>query len=96
MSSSYNSSYNSYNNRGAAPVYRKINHAYDEIKISKEDFFVSYAVRGPSFVNNYGGVQFDMPLRGPLPDDSPVSQPGPLSSKGQCVESDPNTSTGVI
>jgi hypothetical protein len=86
----------SYNNKGAAPVYRKINHAYDEIKISKEDFFVSYAVRGPSFVNDYGGVQYDMPLRGPLPSDSPVSQPGPLSSQSQCVEHVPTIGTGVI
>jgi len=85
----------SYNNVGAAPVYRKINNAYDEIKI-KEDFFVSYAVRGPSFVNDYGGVQYDMPLRGPLPDNSPVSQPGPLSSQGQCVQHVLNNGTGII
>jgi hypothetical protein len=85
-----------YNNVGAAPVYRKINHAYDEIKITKEDFFVSYAVRGPSFVNDYGGVQYDMPLRGPLPDNSPVSQPGPLSSQGQCVEHVLTNGSGVM
>ena len=79
-------SYNKGAYRSEKSLYRRLNHAYNEIKLVKEDFFVSYAVRGPSFVNNYGGVQFDIPLRGPLPANSPVSQPGPLSSEGQCVE----------
>lgn len=61
-------------------LYRQLNNAYEEIRpISRENFFVSYAVRGPSYVNDYGGVQYDMPFRGPLPADSPVSEPGPLA-----------------
>ena len=79
-------SYNKGAYRSEKGLYRRINHAYDEIKLVKEDFFVSYAVRGPSFVSDYGGVQYDMPLRGPLPENSTVSQPSPLSSQGQCVQ----------
>lgn len=90
------SSHNKGAYRSQGSLYRKINHAYDEITISKEDFFVSYAVRGPTFINQYGGVQYDMPLRGPLPDNSPVSQPGPLSSQGQCIEYSSDDTSGVI
>ena len=84
-------------NRGAYRTqkssYKRVEHAYDEI--TKENFFVSYAVRGPSFISQYGGVQYDMPLRGPQPENSTVNQPGPLSSQSQCKEyiSD---GTGVI
>lgn len=70
------------NQRSHRGLYREVGHAYDEIT---EHFFVSYAVRGPSFVSEYGGVQYDMPLRGPL-SNSTVNQPGPLSSEGQCVQ----------
>jgi hypothetical protein len=87
-------------NRGnrQSALYRTINHAYHEIRFgTKEDFFVSYAVRGPTFINEYGGVQYDMHMRGPLPANSTVSQPGPLSSTSQCVErADLEDGSGVI
>ena len=84
----------SYNNgayRSQKSLYRRADHAYIPIVKEKEEeveenFFVSYAVRGPTFVSDYGGVQYDMPLRGPQPDNSTVHQPGPLSSQSQCVE----------
>jgi hypothetical protein len=84
----------SYNNgayRSQKSLYRRVDHAYIRIvkkkkEEVKENFFVSYAVRGPTFVSNYGGIQYNMPLRGPQPDNSPVNQPGPLSSQSQCVE----------
>lgn len=86
-------SYNKGAYRSQQASYKRVNHAYDEI--TKENFFVSYAVRGPSFMSNYGGVQYDMPLRGPQPDNSTVNQPGPLSSQAQCNQyiSD---ATGII
>ena len=50
----------------------------------EEKFFVSYAVRGPTFINEYGAGQDDMPLRGPLT-NSTVEQPGPLNNQQYSV-----------
>lgn len=89
MKSSYNKgAYRS--NKGS---YMRADHAY--VEVTKENFFVSYAVRGPTFMSEYGGVQYDMPLRGPQPENSTVHQPGPLSSKSQVFEPISDTS-GVI
>ena len=77
-------SYNKGAYRSQQGSYRRVEHAYNEV--IKENFFVSYAVRGPSFMSEYGGVQYDMPLRGPQPANSTVNQPGPLSSKSQIFE----------
>lgn len=66
-------------------TYRQLNNAYEEIKpVSTENFFVSYAVRGPSYVNDYGGVQYDMPLKCPMKDGSTVVEPSPLNSESRC------------
>jgi len=62
-------------------MYKELENAYGE---TKENFFVSYAVRGPSFVNQYGGVQYDMPLRCPLQNGSTVAEPSPLNSESRC------------
>ena len=45
----------------------------------KENFFVSYAVKGP-MVDKEDGVRMDMPLIGPLP-NNPVKEPSPLNSE---------------
>ena len=67
-------------------TYRQLNNAYEEIKpVSTENFFVSYAVRGPSYVNDYGGVQYDMPLKCPMKDGSTVVEPSPLNSESRCT-----------
>lgn len=65
-------------------LYGNLDNAYCGREESKENFFVSYAVRGPSFVNQYGGVQYDMPLKCPLQNGSPVSEPSPLNSESRC------------
>lgn len=72
-------SYNKGAYRSNQGLYRRADHAYTQI--IKENFFVSYAVRGPTFINEYGGVQYDMPIRGPQPENSTVHQPGPLSNQ---------------
>lgn len=67
-------------------MYRELQNAYDEIRYeNKENFFVSYAVRGPSFVNEYGGVQYDMPLKCPMKNGSTVVEPSPLNSESRCM-----------
>lgn len=77
-------------------MYRELQNAYDEIRPeNKENFFVSYAVRGPSFVNDYGGVQYDMPLRCPMMNGSTVVEPSPLNSESRCLCSD-KPITGVM
>jgi hypothetical protein len=65
-------------------IYRQLDNAYDEIRFdNRENFFVSYAVRGPSYVNDYGGVQYDMPLKCPLKNGSTVVEPSPLNSENR-------------
>ena len=77
-------------------MYRELQNAYHEIRPeNKENFFVSYAVRGPSFVNDYGGVQYDMPLRCPMMNGSTVVEPSPLNSESRCLSSD-KPITGVM
>jgi len=44
----------------------------------KEDFFVSYAVRGPIVSPSYG-IRAGVPVRFPIP--GPVNQPSPLNSQ---------------
>jgi hypothetical protein len=67
--------------KGSA-LYKELQNAYDDVRQENtENFFVSYAVRGPSFVNQYGGVQYDMPLKHPLDSCSTVSEPSPLNSE---------------
>jgi len=46
-------------------------------RYKKENYFVSYAVRGPISYPSYG-IRQDMPIRCPLK-DSPVVQPSPLN-----------------
>jgi hypothetical protein len=94
------SSYNKGAYRSTKGSYRRADHAYIQIvkekeKEIEENFFVSYAVRGPTFISEYGGVQYNMPLRGPQPENSTVHQPGPLSSQGQVFEPISDTS-GVV
>ena len=45
----------------------------------KENFFISYAVRGP-MINKEDGVRMDMPLIGPL-SNNPVKEPSPLNTE---------------
>jgi len=80
----------------AMPMYKQLCNAYDENidNSTKENFFVSYAVRGPSFVNDYGGVQYDMPLKCPMTNGSTVIEPSPLNSKSRCMCSE-NPESGV-
>ena len=83
----FRTSYNNGAYRSQNGLYRRAEHAYNPIvKEIKEDFFVSYAVRGPTFISEYGGVQYDMPVRGPQPVNSTVHQPGPLSNQRHSVE----------
>jgi len=78
-------------------TYRQLNNAYEEIKpVSIENFFVSYAVRGPSYVNDYGGVQYDMPLKCPMKDGSTVVEPSPLNSESRCVMCSGNYRDAVL
>jgi|688.fasta_scaffold2128841_1 hypothetical protein len=81
-------------------IYRHMNNAYDEIRIedkeSKENFFVSYAVRGPSYVNDYGGVQYDMPLKCPMKNGSTVIEPSPLNTESRCNTFSENHIEGVM
>ena len=53
--------------------YVKLGYTYAE----NENFFVSYAVRGPVFVN---GTRWDMPTLYPLC-NSPVKEPSPLNTR---------------
>lgn len=45
---------------------------------SKEDFFVSYAVRGP-IIYPRGGIRQGLPVRHPI--NGPVNEPSPLNAQ---------------
>lgn len=45
---------------------------------NKENYFVSYAVRGPMAVPSLG-LEYGMPVRHPI--QGPVSEPSPLNSQ---------------
>lgn len=47
----------------------------------RENYFVSYAVRGP-IMNPGTGVRSDMPINYPLP-SGPVCEPSPLNNRGK-------------
>ena len=49
-----------------------------KFKNYREDFFVSYAVRGPIVSPAYG-IRRGIPVRYPIP--GPVNQPSPLNSQ---------------
>lgn len=74
---------------------QKDNHSYQRLAHTwaapgkKENFFVSYAVRGPMVVPNYGlrqGLPVDHPIKGPVHEPSPLNNrwrynpPGPPTS----------------
>ena len=48
-------------------------------KLLKENFFVSYAVKG-NMVNSFSGVRADMPSNLPMC-NSPVKEPSPLNTR---------------
>jgi hypothetical protein len=54
--------------------YSKLKHTY------REDFFVSYAVRGPEVLP---GVRQDMPILTPI--SGPVTEPSPLNTRWKYI-----------
>ena len=56
----------------------------------KEDYFVSYAVRGPMMVPSYG-LRYDMPVMHPI--EGPVNEPSPLNNR--CEQNPKAQSEGV-
>lgn len=51
---------------------------YKNMNNSKEQFFVSYAVRGPMVVPSYG-LELDLPVNHPI--SGPVREPSPLNTR---------------
>jgi hypothetical protein len=71
--------------------YKKLSKAYGKFKHSKENYFVSYAVRGSMVIPDYS-LRSGMPSI--YPDyNSPVIKPSPLSN--QYIYSQPNQTTGI-
>lgn len=54
--------------------------------MSKEKFFVSYAVRGPTVLPQYA-LQQDMPVNHPI--CGPVKEPSPLNTRYQYSPTEP-------
>ena len=54
--------------------YKLINNAYKY----KENFFVSYAVKGP-MIDKEDGVRAGMPILGPI--TGPIKEPSPLNTE---------------
>ena len=68
--------------------YKQLQHTWNNLE--KENYFVSYAVRGPMVVPSYGlrqGMPVDHPICGP------VSEPSPLNNRYKYSPQEPPPSS---
>ena len=58
-------------------TYKQLKNTWNKSNINKENFFVTYAVRGP-MINSYLGLRAGIPVN--YPNTGPVTEPSPLNS----------------